>query len=303
MFFALNDQGIRIHANSADSNACYTCPACGEAVRHRKGPHNKWHFAHHVHSDCAYGKDKDYDHEWHMRMQEYFPPELREYRFVDAETNEVHIADIFIPSSKMVLEFQHSRITDDEFQSRTSFHVKNGRRIVWLFDESEEKPVPGHNGKFVSAKMNIGCSMAAAMTPYNYDSNFLPDNPYKPLFYKWLRSPRKCLATLPDLDSISEIVVICVYTGTENDLFHRLVYLYSEDSETYTTFSLHEITMKEDMDGEEFFIPEKEWQKQSQSLQWFQSFDYLKALNEEARYSSSHKPPVPRFYSRPYQRS
>lgn len=300
MFFALNDQGIRIHASNADSNACYTCPACGETVRHRKGPHNKWHFAHRPHSDCVYGKDKDYDHEWHMRMQEYFPPELREFRFVDPDTKEIHIADVFIPSSNIVLEFQHSSITDEEFKSRTVFHVKNGRRIAWLFDESEKNPKPKHNGKFLAEKMDSTFTLATTPSPYN--SALLAGNPYESRYFKWLGNPRKCLSLCPPLESIEENIVICVYTGTENDLFHRLAYIGSDDFSTTVTFSLHDILMSNSMDGEEFFIPEKIHQE-SGFPEWFCNFDYLRALHEEEKVKSLSKPARPSFYARPYRRS
>ena len=61
-------------------------------------------------------------------MQEYFPREACEVRFVDDETGEIHIADAFLEGSNTVLEFQHSPISEQEFLSRTIFHLKNGRR-------------------------------------------------------------------------------------------------------------------------------------------------------------------------------
>ena len=46
-------------------------------------------------------------------MQEYFPREACEMRFVDDETGEIHIADVFLEASNTVLEFQHSPISED----------------------------------------------------------------------------------------------------------------------------------------------------------------------------------------------
>ena len=36
----------------------------------------------------------------------------------------------------------------EEYLSRTMFHLKEGRRIVWVFDETMEKPKPGDMGRF-----------------------------------------------------------------------------------------------------------------------------------------------------------
>lgn len=38
-------------------------------------------------------------------------------------------------------------IMREEYLSRTMFHLKEGRRIVWVFDETMEKPKPGDMGR------------------------------------------------------------------------------------------------------------------------------------------------------------
>ena len=188
MFFALDEQGNRVHASSRDTLVNLYCPACGEPVKHKKGKTRRWHFAHLPDSNCQYGKDKDYNHEWHIRMQEYFPLDTREYRFVDSDTKEVHIADVFLPDSNTVLEFQHSPISEEEFLSRTNFHKKEGRRIVWLFDESEKNPQPDHFGKFKLSNMET--SFRAELGPNPYCCRF-PQNPYADRYFLWLKNPRR----------------------------------------------------------------------------------------------------------------
>lgn len=114
MFVALDSQGNRMYANSGVRYAeCY-CPECNELVQHKIGKIRRPYFAHHPNSDCTFGNDKDYKSEWHIRMQEYFPDESREVRFVDEKTGEVHIADVFLQESNTVLEFQHSPIKEGQ---------------------------------------------------------------------------------------------------------------------------------------------------------------------------------------------
>ena len=269
MFFAIDKNENRIHASNENAPADLYCPVCGEPVRHRKGNNRRWHFSHLPDSNCNYGEDKDYNHAWHIRMQEYFPIENREYRFVDKATGEVHIADVFIPESNIVLEFQHSKISEDEFLSRTNFHKTEGRRIVWLFDESESTPNEDHFGRFKKVAMDKSFARASGPNPYSF--NF-EGNPYQNLYYKWLRNPRQCLDRISVLEEYFDQIIICVYTGVEGDCFHRLQHKYSDGFETFVTFSLHDIHMNWQMDVEEFFTSEYRWQQQSPYASTFESF-------------------------------
>ncbi len=210
-------------------------------------------------------------------MQEYFPLDTREYRFVDSDTKEVHIADLFLPDSNTVLEFQHSLISEEEFLSRTNFHIKEGRRIVWLFDESEKTPQPDHFGKFKHSNMET--SFSAVLRPNPYCCRF-PQNPYAARYFLWLKNPRKCLARLNDLEVFADRLVICVYTGLQGDRFHRLEHKKHEDDKTNVTFSLHDIIMTEGMDIEEFFAPEEHWQQQPPWMNLFAYFNLAKANYE-----------------------
>ena len=123
MRVALDSSGNRIYASNPVRYMDCFCPVCGEALKHKIGKRVSNYFSHMPDSECAYGKDKDSKCEWHIRMQDYFPKEMQEVRFVDEKTNEVHIADVYIEESKTVLEFQHSPIDPEEFDRRTSFHL------------------------------------------------------------------------------------------------------------------------------------------------------------------------------------
>ena len=141
MFFALDENKIRVFAEDGEFKHC-VCPACGSPVIQRRGDTNRHHFAHDPRKrndvKCPYDYNADYKNmsEWHIRMQEYFPKEERECIFTDKETGEKHIADVFIKEANTVLEFQYSSLKKKEFLDRTMFHLNEGRRIAWLFDES-----------------------------------------------------------------------------------------------------------------------------------------------------------------------
>ena len=168
-------------------------------------------------------------------MQEYFPRETCEVRFVDDETGEIHIADVFLANSNTVLEFQHSPISEEEFKSRTIFHLKNGRRIVWLFDESSK-------------------SQDSTFGRFRFDEDIcwfgIP-------FYQWMRRPRQFLANGPDLKQAHNLYSICVYTGTEGDVFHRIV--GQHDKYHWVGFASELIQMGKDLDAEQFFSYDSYW--------------------------------------------
>lgn len=237
MLVAADKNGNRIYADSCGEKFadCY-CPVCGEPVVHRLGTIRRAHFAHRQDTNCYFERDKDYKSEWHIRMQEYFPPETREIRFKDEETGEIHIADVFLKESNTVLEFQRSPIEEKEFFGRTIFHLKNKRRIVWLFDESVPNQKSNNLGRFKP------------------DDCGWEQSPYDKKCYKWLGKRRAFLGKIKDFNKCLNIFSICVFTGTEGDVFHRIIGEYCRFE--YVTFSLHDIEMKGNIDVEEFFIQE-----------------------------------------------
>ncbi|MBR0211915.1 MAG: hypothetical protein IJQ46_05985 [Oscillospiraceae bacterium] len=238
MLVALDAHGNRLYAEDEGKYTECFCPACGEAVKHKKGTIRHPYFAHMPNSGCHFGQDKDNKSEWHIRMQEYFPKEKRECLFIDEETGERHIADVFVNEANAVLEFQHSPISEQEFLSRTMFHMKNKRRIVWLFDESSRNE---NRYKFKRDE-----------EPYRW-------GPYQDKHFKWLYR-RKVLERGPDISKNKSLYSICVYTGREGDMFHRIV--SEEFGFEEVTFSLHDLEMGENIDVEDFFRPETYWQGQ-----------------------------------------
>ena len=262
MFIAYDADGNRVYAESADKSARCFCPECGELLRFRSGHERKAHFAHLPGSECHYGEDKNYKSPWHIRMQSYFPRDYREVRFVDEASGERHIADIYVPASNMVLEFQHSPISEEEFMSRTLFHIHHGRRIAWLFDETPSNPQAGNLGRFKPDDMRIICGAFEDL--------------YRSRTYKWLRNPRHFLSRIPTDIWHTNALSICVYTGAEGDVFHRLI---AQDFEfENVVFSLNDVTMNEKTDVEDFFRDENYWQERDP---WKEACDLRKNLYNE----------------------
>lgn len=253
MYVALDENGNRIYA---DDEVRYTkcfCPACGEPLTHRKGTIKRAHFAHQKNSDCFMGLNKDYMSEWHIRMQSFFPKEEREVRFQDMDSGEVHIADVFIKESNTVIEFQHSPISEEEYLSRTIFHLKNSRRIVWIFDESREQEKPEYIGRF---KRDDLC-MPPSWHLNGNNVGWL----YSDRCYKWMYNPRKFLVKGPDLTKYNQSYSICVYAGDSETTVHRIV--NENYNFEYVTFSINDITMKQGMDCNVFFASERAYLSQS----------------------------------------
>lgn len=237
MRIAHDESGNRIHAKAYIKGTKCFCPECGEPVRHRNGKIRIPHFAHIQKSNCSWGSDMS---EWHVRMQDYFPIEQQEVRFKDKETGEIHIADVFVKDKNTVIEFQHSPIKEEEFISRTAFHINNGRRIVWVFDESKEEAPDGDLGRLRPDSL-IG----------------LMEWPYTHLQFKWLRMPRKCLLKGPDLREFGYVYSICIYNGTEGDTLHRIV--FQDNSFKEIVLSLHNIVMNDGIDVDDFFQTDNYW--------------------------------------------
>ncbi len=192
----------------------------------------------------GYGTDKDSKCKWHIRMQSLFPPESIEYRFYDKETRELKdIADVFLGHSNTVIEFQHSPISDEDFRGRTMFHISEGRRVVWVFDESKEKSEYG--------RLKLA------------EDSWLGDWLHKKVCFEWPRSPRKVIKSVCDeqiLDTYNNFC-ICIYLGDEKDVIHRII--KQEYGFESIVLSLHEIELKRELDEDEFFLPEDYWLLQS----------------------------------------
>ena len=104
------------------------CPVCGSEMIAKCGPHVMHHWAHHRPKDC----DPWWENEtqWHRDWKNLFPLKCREVSHT-ANDGEIHRADIKTPT-EIVIEVQHSTMTDAERQSREEFYGN----MVWVLDGS-----------------------------------------------------------------------------------------------------------------------------------------------------------------------
>lgn len=131
-YFAIDAKGQRIYIENAHVKEHYYCEICKEPFIVKRGVKIAHHFAHYPHCSC---KDNWHYEEmslWHKAWQERFPLECREV--VKEFGNKIHRADVLLEKSKTVIEFQHSDISQTEFEDRNEFYASFGYRVIWLFD-------------------------------------------------------------------------------------------------------------------------------------------------------------------------
>lgn len=139
--YALNDGKERVSIQNAKKGETYTCQLCGNKMIPKKGNIKRWHYAHTMDVGCdVWYRNKG---EWHIEMQEKFDEDCREV-VVTTEDGEKHIADVCIEKpcgQKLVIEFQNSPMTAEEFKERTNFWKnKVGADIIWVFNFKQDKP-------------------------------------------------------------------------------------------------------------------------------------------------------------------
>jgi len=103
-----------------------TCPICGSSTVAKCGLRVIHHWAHALRKDC----DPWWENEtaWHRDWKNLFPEECREISYT-ASDGEIHRADVVTPTG-IVIEFQHSQMSDAERLSRESFY----QNLIWVVD-------------------------------------------------------------------------------------------------------------------------------------------------------------------------
>lgn len=102
------------------------CPTCGSPVLAKCGPRVMHHWAHAGRKDC----DPWWENEtaWHREWKSLFPGACREISYT-ALDGEIHRADV-VTKTGIVIEFQHSAMTDAERLSRETFY----KNLIWIVD-------------------------------------------------------------------------------------------------------------------------------------------------------------------------
>jgi competence protein CoiA len=110
----------------AFSNGKGICPMCNAPTVAKCGPRNIHHWAHDKKKNCDSWWENET--EWHRKWKNLFPEECREITHF-AENGEMHRADIKTQTN-IIIEIQHSAITDTERLSRELFY----KNLVWVVD-------------------------------------------------------------------------------------------------------------------------------------------------------------------------
>jgi competence protein CoiA len=119
------------------------CEGCGVAMVAKCGPHVVHHWAHARRQSCdPWWENKT---QWHIDWQNLFPKECQEVWHI-APDGERHCADIKTRTG-IVVEVQHSAMTDVERESREAFYgnlvwIVDGRRFRENFDVYHRLPDP-----------------------------------------------------------------------------------------------------------------------------------------------------------------
>lgn len=103
------------------------CCVCGDDMISKCGQYVRWHWAHKSRKTCDAWQEPETD--WHRYWKNAFPIDCQEVVHIDQMTGEKHIADVKTPSG-VVVEVQHSPITDKETRSRESFY----KEMIWIVD-------------------------------------------------------------------------------------------------------------------------------------------------------------------------
>lgn len=109
----------------------YFCPCCDARVKAKCGSIVSWHWSHESKIECdTFAEPMT---QWHIDWQRQFSKDNQEITFTDATTGERHRADVYLPKSNTVLEFQHSSISATEVEARENFYGSFGT-LIWVFD-------------------------------------------------------------------------------------------------------------------------------------------------------------------------
>ena len=140
MYKAVDENGSIVTIVNAKSKTNLYCRCCNKRVYYVAGnPGRKYgkcsHFRHYKGCQCI----DDWNHDktqWHKDWQDCFPIDNQEV--IVENDGKKHIADVLISESKVIVEFQHSHISPDEFNERNEFYTALGFRVIWVFDVQKQ---------------------------------------------------------------------------------------------------------------------------------------------------------------------
>lgn len=126
----------RVLASVATKGSVYHCPGCGQEVTLKKGRRVIHHFAHKPPVSCSWASGETI---LHLKAKEAF------YEYFKARNIPVELelplasgllrADVYVTGkggNPIAFELQHSSITPDEIERRTSKYFELGIALIWI---------------------------------------------------------------------------------------------------------------------------------------------------------------------------
>ena len=163
---ALEENGSRIDIDDAKRGGKYFCPLCQKILIPKQGSQRIWHFAHKGEGCGVHESWPRTMTQWHLDWQHLFPEASREV--VLKRNGIIHRADISLDS--IILEFQNSPISQQEFEKRNTFYQSFGKKIIWVFNYVGEDCEVEENG--------VGPKIYFSQTPLTFSmmDDYSPEN-------------------------------------------------------------------------------------------------------------------------------
>ena len=137
MLYANDNDGNRVHIQDVQQGESYYCPLCGQQLILKLGTKKIHHFAHKSLKDCdtwAEGMSN-----WHLEWQERLTKSFHSKDLAEVVLEvdgKKHRADFMVNS--LVIEFQHSPMSQTEYDERCEFYTTNNKKLIWVFDYREK---------------------------------------------------------------------------------------------------------------------------------------------------------------------
>lgn len=110
----------------------FSCPACGGAVRLKKGSVMRPHFAHVSLKDCHFYTENESDEHLCLKAELYHSLSKSEQVEVEAFLPDLgQIADLLV-NKKLALEVQCSRLSQERLCQRSRAYQSQGFQVLWL---------------------------------------------------------------------------------------------------------------------------------------------------------------------------
>lgn len=192
------------------------CPICKEPVIAKCGEFRIHHWAHKSKAFCDSWKENETP--WHREWKNFFPQNWQEYLFEDLKTGERHIADVFTVNN-LVIEFQHSPISQEERRARETFYSSGGRQMIWVVDGTRLKKDEKKFDENIE-KIRLSATQAVYTTTIEPEQFFNESwcNSSVPVFFDFFKN------TTEKNEAIKKISLLCLLPKT-GDGITRIIHV------------------------------------------------------------------------------